>query len=134
MRKILIALVAFMSLPVAQATAESIYYGRQSPDQIRVRVGSPEHSVRVSVPFPHISHNNGCRGPRCGYPRRHVHGPGCGHSIRRASCGQGGGCAQARPIARPVQGYMPTIDCEKAGGIRTVNPNTGAPTCFVPNQ
>lgn len=137
MRKVLIAFVAFMSMSVVQATAESrISYGHTSPDQVRVRVGSPEHSVTVRVPFPHLGHH-GCRGPRCGHPSRHVHRPGCGHPIHRAACGQAR-CAPVRQIAgpapRPVQGYMPTIDCEKVGGIRTVNPNTGAPTCFVPNQ
>ncbi|MBL8158441.1 hypothetical protein JNK62_02835 [bacterium] len=31
------------------------------------------------------------------------------------------------------QGLMPSVDCAAMGGIRTTNPNTGMPSCFVPN-
>lgn len=40
------------------------------------------------------------------------------------------------PVRRPVlgrQGLMPSVDCAAMGGIRTTNPNTGMPSCFVPN-
>ena len=32
-----------------------------------------------------------------------------------------------------TRGWMPTINCDEAGGIRTINPHTGRPTCFVPD-
>lgn len=39
------------------------------------------------------------------------------------------------PVERrgqPTQGWMPTVDCAAVGGVRTTNPNTGSPSCFVP--
>ena len=29
--------------------------------------------------------------------------------------------------------WTPTVDCGKRGGTRTINPNTGKPSCFVPD-
>lgn len=34
---------------------------------------------------------------------------------------------------RPMKGWMRTKDCAREGGIRTVNPHTGAPSCFIPD-
>ena len=28
--------------------------------------------------------------------------------------------------------WTPSVDCGKIGGTRTINPNTGRPTCYVP--
>jgi hypothetical protein len=101
MRKILIALVALCTLS-AGAAAESIYYGRQSPDQVRVRVGSPEFSVKVRVPMPQ-------RGDDRDFHRGHRHHPGCGHmppQRRQAmpSCGQRGCGQPQRRVPVAVQG------------------------------
>lgn len=35
-------------------------------------------------------------------------------------------------VARPQ--WTPTVDCAAMGGVRTTNPNTGKPSCFVPNR
>lgn len=29
--------------------------------------------------------------------------------------------------------FRPSVDCDAMGGVRTVNPNTGRPSCFVPD-
>ena len=30
--------------------------------------------------------------------------------------------------------WKPSIDCDSRGGTRTINPNTGKPSCFVPDR
>lgn len=99
MRKILIALIALCALS-AEAVAESYAYGRTSPNQVRVRVGSPEFSVTAHVPFPQ---RDGGRG----YNRNHRHHSGCGHQQRRQampSCGNRCGGQQQRRVPVSVQG------------------------------
>lgn len=97
MRKILIALVALCALS-AETAAESIYYGRQSPDQVRVRVGNPEFSATVRVPMPRLGNDRGYHG--------HQHYAGCEHDRRRvgSACGQRGCGQQRRRIPVTVQG------------------------------
>lgn len=94
MRKILIALAALCAFS-AQAFAESYSYGRESPNQVRVRVGSPEFSATVRVPFPRRDDGHGFHG--------HRHYQGCGHQPRRQampSCGNRCGQQMRRvPVA-----------------------------------
>lgn len=57
-------------------------------------------------------------------------------SVERELNRRGGGRQAGSPVRRPVlgrQGLMPSVDCAAMGGIRTTNPNTGMPSCFVPN-
>ena len=44
-------------------------------------------------------------------------------------CPSVGGC-----LTGPSPQWKPTIDCRAAGGVRTINPQTGAPSCFVPSK
>lgn len=98
MRKILITLVALCTLS-AGAAAESLHYGRQSPNQVRVGVGSPEFSVTAHVPMPRL------RGDR-GVHRGHQHFPGCIHDRRRvgSGCGERGCDQQRRRVPVAVRG------------------------------
>lgn len=135
MRKILFALTAMGMFPAAALADRPYVFGQPNPNQVVVRVGSPEFSVRAHVPFPNF--NRGCGyGRRCGggYPqhRMHRHGPGCGHPMPVRSPVCGGGCQQPHRMPQGTPGVMPSINCEAAGGVRTVNPNTGMSSCFVP--
>ena len=63
----------------------------------------------------------------------------CGMQPRSSTCGYNGGCggddrsrSSGRPVGKQQVGWRPTVDCEGMGGKRTVNPNTGRPSCLVP--
>lgn len=45
----------------------------------------------------------------------------------------GGQPPPQRRTTQAQRGLMPSIDCAARGGVRTVNPSTGMPSCFVPN-
>lgn len=68
--------------------------------------------------------------------------PPCPRPVVRAPCVRCpqkaafvGGCpvpGSAYRGHRQQVSWAPTVDCAAIGGIRTTNPNTGRPTCFVP--
>ena len=67
---------------------------------------------------------------------------GCGQRVAAPQpCGRCGvpvnpcGTCGGQSTGQHVEGELkPTIDCEAAGGTRTINPNTGKPSCFVPDK
>ena len=38
----------------------------------------------------------------------------------------------SRPVRR--QAWVPSVNCNEIGGKRTINPNTGKSSCFVPSK
>lgn len=66
-------------------------------------------------------------------------GPGCDTAAKlwgrgAISGNQGNQIARSRAGFAHANAWTPIVDCAAMGGQRTVNPNTGNPSCFVPNR
>ena len=108
----------------AQTTRVVVPFPIQPQATVESAIINYRHPPRVAVP------NECCvsAAPRVAYqprvqPQRQAHRP----PPPRARCP--GMC----PDGQPAQ-WQPTIDCRAAGGTRTINPRTGAPSCFVPGK